>query len=336
MQEGESLIKLQGGELLVPKIEIKDITTIVRATKGLNDLKLKVWGEPYYKEQEAALEETVNSSIERVIRRGLFSYFMPREYDYLNVDSASTKFHKIRDTLIEKYTPPEVCEIYEMGKSEIEDIFVEGLRKIEEVDNIFLKYFFPTPVNNADWERFLKEIVPVTEGFSVLFLSKTSVRPFEKTTYERGHSTAENLQIAPTVLNEKHIDFYVDKILKVASDYNAEIQRISQMLLKFEKEGAQIPDYLQTDIDIFNFSLENLRKKNYQIAGLYALQLNTSILRIKPELERIAGLLYTSVERFMHGRDSCPSLRESLKKRGFKIKEGYVVYDTPTTAWRRV
>ncbi len=207
----------------------------------------------------------------------------------------------INEQLVGKLYPQELRTITDDSKG-IKSLD-RLLEPVIEEDQIFLNYFFLTPVNRSDWERFWREIVPVTEKSRLLFglYSETRVRGFEKSGHEQGTGQMENMQMIPFALQEQHIDFYMNRIFSAVNYYNAKVGRFAEMLSKLGTAKAPQDPHLEMDVSIMNFCLEQMPKKPYSPAtGMYAIQLGTATRRIEKKLQEVTGQLHYAAQRILY------------------------------------
>ncbi len=330
MNKEKDLVEHKKGELVAPKIELSDITTLIDVTSGLRPLRQKV--EEAHKN---SLEESLQNASKRVRKRRLFQAY---EVDYLGSDFFN-QCEDINSQLVKDLYPEELEAIvdYSAGIGEVNKRFM----RISEENSVFLRYFFLTPLNEANWERFIKEIVPVAERTSILFglYNETRVRPFEKSGHEKGSGQMESMQMIPFALKEEYTDFYVRKILGATQDYNVEIKRFVNMLSRFKQRETTPDDHLEMDVRIMNYCLENMVRKPYTPAtGAFAIQLCTATSRIGKELKGINKQLEDTAQSFLKTRiKNRIDFAYMAERLGFRVKWGGNDYSMrPEYALRKV
>jgi len=277
------------GLIKAPKLELEDMATLSSAVGGLRELR-KQLKEQYHESVKATILSLVKKE-----KRGIIGF--RKEYEILNFnsfDKAGEKSISIAEEIIPK-------EIKQVG-SDVR-IVREKLEKVYAENNIFLKYFFLTPINKAKWEKSWREVVPVVLKSSVLFgaCQNERVVEFEQRGHENGNSLAEDMQMVPFPLKPEQIDFYKSRILRAAQCYGDEMRRLAGKLAKFKGKDVELPPHLAMDIDIMNYCLENLAEGGYKPQiGAFAIQLGTSTIRVGAELESITRSLNNAVSDINH------------------------------------
>ncbi len=275
----------QKSELVIPQIDANDIATLVDIHTGLNHFAREI------KEKQ---ETIVAESLERHVKKIEKGIFKKKRFDMINSFSLRQCYDECR-SLGSELIPSKISSlsqnIHSMNSAS------ELLNTIKKETNIFLKYFFLTPVNHAQFEKSINETIPVTDKSSTFFGLTTSecVREFHKTYNETGSSATENMQIMPSILTPKFISFYISRISTAVSRYDTEIKTLTDTLSEFKKDHTEPSQHLQMDINIANHCLEHLMEPPSVITGAYAVQLNTAVSRISVELERKLNLLDSSI-----------------------------------------
>ncbi len=334
MEVNQSLVEPENRGLVVPHIEIGDITALISSQRYLKNLLVDL-PDTY----ETKYSNIVLAAIEKEVKRKRMRRFLSirsREYDSLDPEFFDRRVED-SDRLREELLPPEIS--YIISK---EDGLFNLCRKLEDIIKeigIFSRYFFVTPVNQVDWQRFIVGFLPFPEETSILggAYHQTRVRQSELAIYEQGKGAIENIQMVPFALEEEHIDFYVGRILMAVINYNAEMKRSVDMLSGLKGEEVEPPAHLGMDTTIMNYCLDNLVIKPYTPAtGIFAIQMNTAVSRIEERLKKITESLVKNAEA-LHSRlgekpysDAVRLVRKQdfdiSHYRGYSSREGYVDY----------
>lgn len=241
--EGD-LATQEKGALVVPRIELSDIAALNSVPQGLSEA-MKTVEAQYIGAYRAAIEDVVKGAVKgavKRVRKRKFPFLRAAEYEQVDASSLWGEKEKLEKRLFDELFPKEILDIrdYFRGVGKLCDKLTDIRNEIA----IFLRYFFLTPTNDASWERFLNETIPVTEKTFFLIYSDTRVRPFERKLHEVGRGQMESMQMVPFHMDEKHIDFYVQKIFDAVQRYDNEIKRLANLVAGYASRDSQLPDYL--------------------------------------------------------------------------------------------
>jgi len=308
--EGGEIEISEKGEITLTQLEVSNIVAVDEAIDGCEDFLNREYISKYLKELaiDAKAHET---EVTRGIVRRTREVILP--YDYVHGLSWENG-NKIR----EKCKSPIVQKLGRR-KATIFDV----MDKLDSVGNelgIFLRYFFPTPVNRSAGKREWREIVPVEESF--VFGLYTHFVPFEKSGQEKFASMSENLQAIGSVLDPSIGNSFVRRVIATNNDFNQTLSEAAQELTPLSKRKLKPDEHLSLDVRVLNYALSQMVRTSYSpMTGLCGIMATTALRRIGKNLEK-------RIERL--GETVNYSLRNISESNYALSKIGYRIEGRPT------
>lgn len=249
--------------------------------------------------------------------------FKKKEYDFISNEKVG-EISKSQSELLTKEILGELGLIKRLGNF---DSFLENklnpsysttnlnrlLGGFESNTEVFLKYFFATPRSEVKF------------GYHEI----ESFYDFIKSRDVSAISEIENMFLIPPILDEKQVDFYLQKSMKKSSQYFSLIKDISQNAVstfepRVEAKHTEIDDYLEMDLNILKSGITKINEKPHSIqTGIYTIQSVIAMRRIDSKVCKIMDSLQESINNL----NTIPDFsKDNLSEMGFeKIlkKPGY-------------
>ncbi len=310
----EELINIERGELIIPQIDVGDITALEGIANGIDEEKTRIEGNSEYsKKLKEFLEGVRKKKKLRIVRdswTGIKEISLFGKEFYVIEPSDLEKFESFKKEIDNEYFP---SIIEKLSYTEPFDEVFKDLRIIGDKTQVFLKYFFPTSINEfieaKEWEK----IIPATEKTSVLFslYNEERVVPFKSTGKSLTKGEIENMQLIGSVLPDKATDFFIGEIKKAVVKYNKSLEGTVEKLAPFNRTRVKPNEELEMDVELFNGYLSRLHEPYTPQTGIYAVSLEIARRRIYNQLGKDIKKAGKSAKSFLR-------IRSNLEELGYR------------------
>lgn len=284
--EGQHAVVLSDKrEIVIPEFPVENMLVFAGATEGCKTFLEREYVSKFLQELKARAQPH-EKEIEIGLIRKKRGVALPPEYIYehryedergMHITELEKDYRELR----RKYEPPVLDELPKTFEA-IKD-------RIEATGNeleVFLKYFFPTPVNRAAGEKNWWEIIPVEESF-LFGLYRHSV-PFKEEGHEEFAQMAESTQMIGTVLDLDITHSFIERIGDAANRLEKAFSEAYTQLKPFNEANAKPvkDEKLSLDVRVFNYAMSQLRRQPYNPrTGVFAVMATTALMRIGRKVE---------------------------------------------------
>jgi hypothetical protein len=294
-------------ELSPIELDVGSILAVDEAISGCKEFLNLGYVQEYLRDLKTSAEANEREVVRGVIRRKREVILSSDYYGEL-----WTLSREIR----EKHTIPlvEKLETYEALIFKV----MKKLNSIEDNLDIFLRYFFPTPVNRSAGKREWEETVPVEE--SILFGLYRHPVPFKKSGQEKFASMSENLQALGSILDPNLTDPLVRRVTEASNDFNRTLLEAAKELAPLSKAKLKPDETLSLDVRVLNYALTQMAKRPYSGAtGLFGIMAVTALRRVgerlDPSIKELMDEIYCALRRISS------SYHYGLEEIGYTVKD---------------
>lgn len=235
----------------------------------------------------------------------------------------ANEIYKVRQESIELFRKEYFPEALQNAHSELCSLGSKLTTVGRKID-VFLEYLFPTPLNRHAGVREWEKTEPVKKKFSFLLVGLETHDMVTSRGREEFASMMKDKKLMPTILPDEFVQYYLGEIEKSFSDFSTSLGNVARELSTFGDTTGGENKQLEIDVKTANFALSQINKGAPEQSGLYAIMLNTALMRIGEELEPKIKRVNDQIRYIMDGGTEWASFESFLVKEGYKKQEEYL------------
>lgn len=283
----EGLVVEEIKDLIIPRIDVKDITVFNGIINEINEEDRRIKG--YWNKSNRAkgvyelklkefLKDTEKKKKLRVVKDQWHTipdiYLRGKEF-YVLDEEAMKNFRAYKKELTEKYKNSTARNLFNESPCKKT---LECLGKVGDNTKTFLEHFFPTPVNEFREAKQWEKVIPVPDDFSILFglYKHSKTVPFNSSGKSLTAGESKNMELIGSLLPDEFIDYFINQIRVSVADYNNSIKAAIELLEPFNNTEIKPIEDLKISVNLFNYHLSELKKPYTPLTGLQAIYMDTA------------------------------------------------------------